>query len=611
MTTETIQDLVRKAETEYESGKTIKSKYVTVSLKDDIEKIDAYANSKHISGETDSLGREKPFFNIVIAAMNIWYRATDIDRANINIRATRSSDHILQIFYNAKVQEWMKTAKFGVFLNKWGRTLSKYGSAVVEFVEKDGELVPSVLDWNNIIVDSIAFDHAPLIKKIYYTPSQLKKQKNYDQKLVDELLTSLETRKTLGRQSKDTKADSILVYEVHGELSLAQYKQARGEEVKDGDENEFFHQMHAISYVRSGRRGANRNEYEDYTLFVGKEDNPHMITHLIEEDGYILSMGAVKSLFEAQWMTNHNEKNIKDYLDLVSKLLLQTDDDSFMGKNAVENLVGGEFIIHKSGMPLVPVQMGNSSGALPELRNDMVNWKNQSMEVTSTPDALRGNTMPSGTPAILAEQLAQQSSSLFEIMLENKGLALEEMMTRFVLPFIDKTMTSSDEIMATLSDEGIKQFDSMYVPNEAIRRYNKQAGEQILNGELPSPYKSDIAEQAIQQELAPMGRTRPLSPEDIKGQTWKELFKGFKKRVEVEVTNEMHNKSTLLSDLNATLANLVRMGDVENARMVLGKILEETSAISPAEMKAIQSAPAPQPNAPQPLPVGGSNVLGG
>lgn len=599
MNTPTISEIVRQAENDYNSGKVTKSQYVQVSLKEDLNKIDAYANSKHISGATDSLGRKKPFFNIVIAAMNIWYRATDIDRANIRVRATRGEDHVLAIFYNAKLQEWMKTAKFGKFLNKWGRTLAKYGSAIVEFVEVDGELTCSVLDWNKIIVDPISFDHAPLIKKLEYTPSELRKKKGYNQQMVKSLIENLQSRKLLNGQNQTTTADSIPVYEVHGELSQAQYKIAKGEKPEEGDDDIFFQQMHVVSFVGNGK-GTGKDEYDEYTLYCGKEDSPHMITHLIEEDGYILSTGAVKSLFEAQQWTNHDEKSMRDYLDFISKLAFQTADETFIGKNVLTHFELGDIMRHAPNMPLVPMQVGNNGNSVAELRANQQNWRNQGMETTSTPDAARGNTLPSGTSGILAEQLIQQSSSLFEIMVENKGLDLEEMMTRFVLPHIDKTMDNTDEIIATLEAEGLKEIDQRYIPAEAVRRYNEMAKESVLNVEEPQPFDRVGMESQVQEELNKMGNMRPLSPQDIAGQTWKKLFAGFKKRVEVEVTNEMHNKATLLSDLNATMANLVKLGDVANARLVLSKIMAETGSMSPAELQSIQQAP-------QPLPVGGSN----
>jgi len=175
-------------------------------------------------------------------------------------------------------------------------------------------------------------------------------------------------------------------------------------------------------------------------------------------------------------------------------------------------------------------------------------------------------------------------------------------MTRFVLPFIDKTMDTTEEVIATLTAEGLKEIDQRYIPAEAVRRHNNMFKDAVLSGQQPQPFDQVGMEQAVQKDLNMMGNTRALSPEDVAGQTWKQLFAGFKKRVEVEVTNEMHNKATLLSDLNATMANLVKIGDVPNARLVLSKIMQETGSMSPAELQSIQTAP-------QPLPVGGSNGL--
>ena len=175
------------------------------------------------------------------------------------------------------------------------------------------------------------------------------------------------------------------------------------------------------------------------------------------------------------------------------------------------------------------------------------------------------------------------------------------MMTRFIFPHLDKKMDTTEEIVATRDNEGIKEIDEMYVPNEAIRRYNSNAVEDILSGNIPTPYAKDIAEEQVRNELKPLGNKRAFKPSDVSSVTWKKLFKDFQKRAEVEVTNEMHNKATLLSDLNATMGNLVKLGDVQNARMVLGLILEETGKISPTQLSQINTAP-------QPMPTGGSAV---
>ena len=206
----TIQELVRRKESDFSSGsKTKISKYVDYDLNENNNRIDAYINSRHISGDTDSLGREKPFFNIVTAERNIWYRATDIDRKHIRIRATKREHKIQAFLANVLLIDWMKKSGFGVFLNKWGLTKATYGSAMVEFVEQNDELICSVTPWNRIIVDNIDVDKDIKIEKLEFTPAELRKNKNYDQEFVEELLDAKESRKDLNGQNRDNKTEHI------------------------------------------------------------------------------------------------------------------------------------------------------------------------------------------------------------------------------------------------------------------------------------------------------------------------------------------------------------------------------------------------------------------
>ena len=171
----TIYNLVKESEKAYTNGQLTQSKYVSFDMKETIETINAYANSKHISGLKDSLGRDKPFFNIVTAAINVWYKATDIDRKNIHFKATKASNYIKAFIASILLRNWMRSQNFGKFLNEWGRTMAKYGSAVSKFVEKDGQLIATVVAWDRIICDPVSFKDNVKIEKLYYTPAQLRK----------------------------------------------------------------------------------------------------------------------------------------------------------------------------------------------------------------------------------------------------------------------------------------------------------------------------------------------------------------------------------------------------------------------------------------------------
>ena len=237
-----IFEVVRSAETNYLRGSVKRGEHVTFSMYDTIEKIIAYTNSRHTSGEKDSLGRDKPFFNIVTAAENIWFKATDIDRKDIIIRPTKKSHVALAFVGTVLLQNWMRKTGFGKFLNSWGRTMSRYGGAVSKWIERDGKLIATVIPWNRMICDPIDFYALPRIEKLYFTPAQLRDKTEYDQIVVESLISATVARKDLRGSNKDSISRFIEIYEVHGELPKALLKK----NPRDNDWINYDQQMHVI-----------------------------------------------------------------------------------------------------------------------------------------------------------------------------------------------------------------------------------------------------------------------------------------------------------------------------------------------------------------------------
>lgn len=601
MSDNSIGALVRELERDYTKGETTISKYVQFSQFENIEKIDAYLNSKHVSGSTDSMGREKPFFNIVTGAVNIWYRATDIDRSNIRIKATRSKDAVMALLASIHLQDWMKKDAFGVFLNDWGRSLARYGSSVVKFVQKKNGLHSEVVPWNRLITDTVDFENNPQIERLFFTPAQLKRNRAYDQDAVEDLLKALTRRKTADGQSKDNKSKYIEVFEIHGEMPKSYLTG------KEEDEGEYVQQMQVLSMVKD-----EDDKWQDFVLLKGKESqSPYMITHLIKEDGRAQSIGAVEHLFESQWMVNHTAKSIKDQLDLASKLIFQTADPNFAGVNALTAIETGDILIHNDNQPLT--QLNNNSHDITSLQNYGAQWQALGKEIVSTPDAIGGNTMPSGTAYRLVSILNQEAHSLFEIMVENKGLAIEEMMRRFIIPYLMTKMDTADEISATLADYDIKKIDSIYVRNEAIRRHNAKATFEALNDLPIKGLDINSESQSLQADLDEFGNQRFILPSQIATKKWKDVMKDFVWEAEVEVTNEQSDKNAVLTTLTSvfqTIANPVQQQVLQTpaGKMLFNKILETAGAVSPVEMSQMssQTARTAQPN----MPVGGGQQAG-
>lgn len=594
-TTNTIGEVVRELEQNFISGTgTVMSKYVTSDLYEDVNKTYAYLNSKHISGETDSQGREKPFFNIVVAARNIYYRATDIDRKNIEIKATKSSDVVSAFMATVLLQDWMRKENFGAFLNDWGLDLAGFNSSVVKFVEQDGELHSMVVPWSRLIVDPINFDSNPKIELLELTEAQLY-QRNYDKDMVEKLCDAVKARELADGTKQDNKSNYIKLYEIHGLFPLSYLTG------KDKDEDEYVQQMHVVSFVASKEKG----QFDDFTLASGREEqDPYMLTSLLPAtDGSISLDGSVKSLFEAQWMMNHTVKSIKDQLDIASKLIFQTSDGNFVGRNVLSAIEQGDILIHKINEPLT--QVNNTSHDISAQQSFQQMWKGLSNEITGVSESMMGNIAPSGTAWRQVEALLQESHSLFELMTENKGLYIEAMLRKFVIPFLKKKIDTTDEVTGILEAHNISKIDAMYIPQEAKRRFNAEAVEKVIKAietddltQAPQPYDAQSAEASVREDLAPLGNQRFFKPSDADDKTWKEALKDLEWELEVNITGEAVDKQTVLTTLSTALQAIVNPAYANNpqAQLVVGKIMSATGVISPLE---IASLPAPEPM-PQP-----------
>lgn len=588
-----IGELVREREQKYVRGTTQISKYVDYSMYETIETIYAYLNSKHISGQKDSQDRDKPFFNICIAAANIWYRATDIDTHHIRVRATKRKDWINSMLANVLLWNWMRKARFGMFLNEWGRVLSRFGSAVIKTVENSEGLILKTLPWSNLIVDSIDFDNNPKIEVLELTEEQLRSNPNYNQDVVEGLISATQERETLDKKDKDDLSHYYKVYEVHGKLPLSNITD------EETDEKKFVQQMHVISFV--GTKNGKADEYEDFTLYRGREEyDPYMITHLIEDDEKTLSMGAVEHLFDAQWMQNHSVKAIKDQLDLASKQIFQTSDVNFAGQNALSAIENGDILIHAVNQQINRVQ--NNGMDIVSWQNFAVSWKQLGNEINGISESMLGAQPKPGTAWRQTEAILQENYNLFELMTENKGLHLEELLRTRIIPHIKKKIDTTDEISAILEQHDIDRIDGLYIKSMSTRLVNDRVKDAVLSQDINEPLdpiltpegqQAAIAETEadIKDKLKGLGNQRFFKPSELDDKTWKKQLENFEWEAEVDVTGESSNVQESLATLNTALQVVVNPGFEQNpkAKRIVGKILELTGAMSPIEYQAIES----------------------
>jgi len=557
-----IFQIVKRAEDNLIYGKPIRiGKYAEHNHIEKLSTIQAYINSQHISGSKDSLGREKPFLNIVLMAAFAWFKTTDIDRKHIKFTPRNAKQRLKAMVASIKLRLWMDKKNFGQWLNLWGWTLACYGSAVSKFVTKQGKLIPSIIDWDRMICDPVDFYSGIRAEKLYFTPDQLRRQ-GYDEDAVELAIHHYkENRENLVKEDIDVKNEYIGVYEVHGELPM--YHLTDNEEDTD-----YRQQMHVIFMTKSVKD--KKNIF--ISLYRGKEaQDPYYISHLLEQDGRTLSIGAVETLFDAQWMVNHFSKQALDQLDLGSKMVMQTSDEQFLGRNILTEVETGSVLIHRENQPLT--QVNNQSHDIPNIIGLIDAWKQAGRDVSGAHEVITGESMPSGTPYRLGAMLSMEARGLFQIMRQNKGLHLEEMMRKYILPHFKRQLNNADELITVLDGQEIETLSDLMLP----ARLEQQILPVVSQGLIPSP-----------DMLGEMSNEISIIPSYNKKKTWAEYFSDLDwEALEVEITGENRDKGAILTTLDTLLqrimANPQALND-PNIKKIFNRILDEVEGLDALQL---------------------------
>jgi len=231
-------------------------------------------------------------------------------------------------------------------------------------------------------------------------------------------------------------------------------------------------------------------------------------------------------------------------------------------------------------------------------------------EITVVSEAMLGAAPKSGTACRQTEAMHNESYSLFELMNENKGLAVEDMFRTRIIPHVKTKMDNKDEITATLQSYEINRIDSRHIKNTATKAVNTELKKRIIAGEVPTPEDQALLMQATEEKigtgLQEFGNQRFFKPDDVSEKTWKETFEGMEWDLDIDITGEARNSREELTTLNTALQVVLNPGFETNkkAQAIVGRILENTGAMSPVEYSSLPSTPAPVPT-PQATPPAG------
>lgn len=545
-----------------------------------IKQIEYYINSRYLSGSKDSLGRDKPFFNIVNAKVNTSITATDVDTKDINVYAENPGAFDKSFLIQREVNEWMKENEFGITLNEMIETRAKYGGLIVKKVLENGKLRIEVPEWKNLITDQVDIVNGVIIERHYFTPSDLiKKLRAFNQNVkAEDVMKLASDQRQVGKDKTKTSTKYITVYEVHGNFPKTMIDE-------EADEFEYSNQYHLI---------AGEKDQKQIVLHSAEEiESPYRYLSWRSIQGRGLGVGVVEEGFEAQMWTNDAKIKEKEVVELASRVILQTDDDKLQN-NILTDLDNGSILKIQPGKQVG--QLNTISGSVPQLKSIVTDWDEQYSKAASIFDTNTGNPLPANTPFRSAVLQSQNANSLFEYRREEFGLFIQSIFMDWIIPYLTNKMNTEHILASNYSAEELMQIDTAFATAEANNRFT----DEVLSGKVLSSADYEAMRQRYLDFIRETKERRFLKiPEGY--------FKDVKTKVNVNITGEQVNKAVVLESLNNILtlaANNPNVLQDPTLSKIFGKILEVTNAgISPLSLgignpKATSQATMPQ-QAPQ------------
>ncbi|MGB1039030.1 MAG: hypothetical protein ACPGYY_10320 [Bacteroidia bacterium] len=492
-----------------------------------IRTIEFYSNDKYLNGQTDEFGREKPFYNINRFRVNVAVRATDFDTKDIQIVADEQQDYDRSFLLRHEVRKWMKEAKLAKKLNKMGHTRAKYGGVLVKWIEKDGAL--DVCQWKNLVTDQVDIDNGVIIEKHYLSPKDIAAKRGIWNKLDKQFQGVIELFEE--QTNEDYSEDKICVYEVEG-LFPETYINEKGDEYK------YTLQLHYI---------AGEDEGKQYILHSEEiKKTRYKYLPYEHQDGRALGKGIVEDGFEAQVWTNDIVLAQRDMMLLATKIGFKTDSNT-LENNVLTDLDNGYIIHLEEGRDFSQVNTVPTS--LPALQEQRDMWDNQYERISSTFDAVTGETMPSGTPFRQVAILNQEGTSLFAYRREEMGIFIEEIFNDWVIPHLAKKINREHILAEEFEVEDLKRIDERF----SRRRANQKVIDQMLaafssngSGKIATSEDYESAIEFHKNFASQTGDNRFL-------EVPKDYYKEVKAKVSVITTGEQINKAAVFESISNML----------------------------------------------------------
>ena len=549
---------------------------------DTIKKAHLYSVSRYVNDEL-YCGRKKLFYNIVNPACMVETRYLNFDTKDIRLIPQNAKSEIGTMFLQKELKQWLKDKNFSKILNGLAEKAPKYGSVVL----KKTKTGASVVDLRKLVLDQTVDciqNSSHIVLEYQFTPDQLrKKAKENGWENVDEAIKHFsDYEQKTGyidsyNRTQVVTNKHIRVWERYGEIP----ERWLSGDMSMAEENEKkVKALIIVAGVRNQTQNAQgQNVWADgVILFKGtwKNEWPFKDYHRKKIEGRWLGLGVIEEMFIAQERINElaNQKRVS--MELSSKHIFQTADRTVL-KSVLNDVENGSILVTGPNGGIQP--LANEERNLSAFSMEESRWDNLGKSLSFSYDAVRGEALPSSTPATNAVIQDRNATSVFGFMRENLAIMLRSFFTEWVMPQLVKDLTPKHMLLFTGGTDEFMKLDQLiigvYVRDIAMKR--------LLSGIPVTQEMVDMYAKEAQTQLKKRGAQRWFEIKD-------NMYSDLEYQFDILVTNEQEDMQVMSQNLIGILQSLKNVNLQDPLQKTLFMKYLEKVGISPAEIELASQA---------------------
>lgn len=517
-----------------------------------IHSINCARLSKYVEEDAaqDDIIGQFPYDNVSKYRIRLEARAIDPDTKQIEVEPLDGSREarISAMIATKALRKKMRQMKLANTFNRMTDVWSEYGGVLVKKTDEGVHVQP----WETVITDMSDILGGLIITRHYYTPSQLKKQgwSNVD----DVIRSAAQARKEADMDKtsdneNETITDLIEIWEVHGEVTQSEYKEAEAEfnETEYSEEEDDGVTFVKAQIIIAPEGKDDDGEMQGTIMQINKESDDvfkYMARNPVSGRG--LGQGIVEELGEHQRWHNFFKTEEARAVAIGGKVLFVTNDGNVVDTIyddgidhgtilKVGNVTGNEFFQQLSTLP----------SSVPLYGDIQASWGESGDRVTNSFATALGDQEFANVPFKAQYLQDLNTNSQFKQYYEEMAEELiKPIIEDWVLPEALSEAADDDEIYETFTKSELALIDEVIISKELPERIAQTI---LSEGRAVSPEETEAMAIGLQTELDRTGPRRNIKQ-------IKKFIEAASDKVIIHTSDEQRSKQTLFESYSNALA---------------------------------------------------------